>query len=451
MVDQPLVAGPSTITLPSRGKRSESLALEVVEDWRPSSPQSTSYASDRHVCQGLVDERDRDLEADLQLEVELTQGLGDLKSPVPGPSRLEVVEQPSPARTSAKGKGKMVERGTVERPRKTGKRAVPSQVSAVEDPQTRKPTVSFKAKATELARSTGRLLAPSKPLPPRNPTAISPSLSAGGPRSAPNIPPHPPSQAASTPHSPRPASRLFTPKGFSNHIQNLREKQTEDTLHRFHERYGGIIVEHARRDLTDLMLSMQSPETPKGTRPTQKRQRTAGGRRVSKAQAQAEEVKEICRSAKSYIVDMAAIKRREVPTIPEPQRPTPGITSSSAWPSFTGSGKTIPVIASREAPKRQPAVPPPVSQNQSTSLGGVPRGLKFARKQEPGLEPGELTRETVGRVTSSERDGHKPRFASASRDPNGLVVKDVSKRRREDLGRNLKGSSPRKKPRLGPS
>jgi hypothetical protein len=345
----------------------------------------------------------------------------------------------------------MVGRGTVERPRKTWKRAVPSQVSAVEDPQTRKPTVSFRAKATELARSTGRLLAPSKPLPPRNTTTVPPSLAAGGPRSAPNIPPHPPSQATSTPDSSRPIPRLFTPKGFSNHIQNLREKQTEDTLHRFHERYGGIIVEHARRDLTDLMLSMQSPETPKGTRPTQKRQRTTGERRVSKAQAQAEEVKKICRSAKSYIVDMAAIKRREVPTIPEPQRPTPGITSSSAWSSSTGSGKTDPVITSREAPKRRPAVPPPVSQNKYTPLGSVPRGLKFARKQKPGPEPGEITREAAGRVTSSERDGHGPRFASASRDPNGLVVKDVSKRRREDLGRNLEGSSPRKKPRLDPS
>jgi hypothetical protein len=451
MVDQPLVAGPSTITLPSRGKRSESPALEVVEDWRPSSPPSTSYTSDRRLHQELVDERDRYLETDFQLEVELTQGLGDPKSPVPGPSRLEVVEQPSPARTSAKGKGKMVERGTAERPLKIGKRAVPSQVSAVKDPQTRKPTVSFKAKATELARSTGRLLAPSKPLPPRHPTAITTSLSAGGPRSAPNNPPHPPSQATSTPDSSRPTPRLFTPKGFSNHIQNLREKQTEDTLHRFHKRYGGIIVEHARRDLTDLMLSIQSSETPKGTRPTQKRQRTTEGRRVSKAQAQAEEVKKICRSAKSYIVDMAAIKRREVPTIPEPQRPTPSITSSSAWPSSTGSGKTVPVIASGETLKRQPAVPSPVSQNPSTSLGSVPRGLKFARKQGPGPEPGELTRETVGRITSSKQDGHGPRFASASRDPNGLVVEGMSKRRREDLGRNLEGSSPRKKPRLDPS
>ena len=487
-VDRPLIAAQSGFTLPIRGKRSKFLTLEVVEDWQPSTPPSASHAGDPHtvlhedlehrLVQELVGEQDDSLEADLQLEVELAEGLANLDTLVPGPSRqprsrisnrkncvadassrtrlpahlkLEVVEQPSPARTSMKGRGKMTDREPSEWPRKIGEHANPPR--AFNDQPTRKPTVSFKKKATELARSTGRLLAPSKPLPPRK-AAVTPSSSTtGGPSSTLKVPPHPRTQFASTSDSLGPVPQLFTPKGFSGHVQDLRERRTETTLRQFNDRYGGIIVEHARRDLTDLMSGFTStglPETPKATQPAKRRQvrRTTDGERISGAQAQAEEVMKICRSAKSYIVDMAAFRRRELPTAPEPQHPAPTIALPSSWSSSIRPEKTTSEITSQRVSK-QPVVSSPIPQLPSTSLGSVPQGLKFTRKQRPAPEPGEIV-EPGGRIASSERGARGSRPVSASR-TNGLRVMDAPKRRREDLGREPEVSSPWKKPRLGHS
>lgn len=453
-VDKPLIAIPSEFTLPVRGKRSEFLTLEVVEDWQPLPLPSASHTDgpqtappedvDRPFTQELTSAEDDPLEADLQLERELAQGLADLKTPAPGPPRqlrsptpdvansaanaspsprppvhlkLEVVERPSPARTSVKGKGRMVDPQPVERLHKTGKRADPPRVSlAIEDPPTRKPTVSFKAKASELARSAGRLLTASKPHPSRNLAALPPFSTTGGPSYA----PHPRVQATSD--LPGPTPQLFTSKGFSHHVQNLREKTAGDTLRRFHERYGGETVGYTGRDLAGPIPAS------KGTQPTQRRQvqRTAGGKRISKAQAQAEEVTKICRSTKSYIVDVAAIKRRQVPTAP--------------------------VIASQRVSKTQSQAPLPIPQLPpqllSASLGSVPRGLKFTKKQKPAPEPGEITTETVG--NASDRDVREPRL-TASSGGNGPLMMGVSKRRRENSGMESEGSSPRKKPRLGRS
>ena len=452
-VDQPLIAAPSGFTLPARGKRSEFLTLEVIEDWQPTQEPTSA--------------QDDFLEADLQLERELAQGLADLNTPAPSPPRqlrshtpdvanvapspqppvhpkLEVIGQRSSARMSAKGKGKMVDTQPAERLHKTGKRADPPRVSlAIEDPPTRKPTVSFKAKASELARSAGRLLTASKPLPSRNIAAL-PSLSTtGGPSPTPNNPPHPCTQAISD--LPGPTPQLFTPKGFSHHSQKLRAKTAEDTLRRFHERYGGETMGRAGRELVG------ATSASKGTQPTQRRkaQGKAGGKRVSKAQAQAEEVTKICRSTKSYIVDMAAIRRRQASTLPGPQHPTTTTTPPSARPPCIRPEERVPVIAGQRVSKTQPQVPLPVSQLLSASFGSVPRGLKFTRKQKLAPEPGEITLETVGSV-SSERDVREPRFAAAS-GGNGPLTMGVSKRRREMSGRESEGSSPRKKPRLGRS
>ena len=434
-VDRPLIAAPSGFTLPTYGKRSEFLTLEVVEDWQAV----------------------QELEADLQLEAELAEGLADLNPPALGPScapgtenssmntspsprpsahlKLEVVEQPS-AEVGCK---------PVEPPHKSGKHATPPQV-----PSTCKPTVSFKEKVAELARSTGRLPPPSKPSPSHNPSAIPPFSATKGPPSTLNDSPDPLTQVTSTSDLSRPTPRLFTPKGFSGRVQNLRERQTKDNLRRFHERYEGVIVEHPRRDLVGLMsayTSMGSSDASKSTQPTQRRrvQKPADGKkRMSKAQAQAEEVMKICRSAKSYIVDMAAIKRRGVPTPPEPQHPTLAITSSSGRPASIRSGKTAPAIVGQQV------APLPIPQLPSTSLGGVPRGLKFTRKRKPAEEPGEVTTEAVGRVASSERDFRGPKLASVTRN-DGPLAADAPKRRREDLGRDPEVPSPRKKPRFGRS
>ena len=337
----------------------------------------------------------------------------------------------------------MADREPADRPYKIKKRARMSSVAG--DPPSHKPVVSFRKKATELARTTGRLLAPSKPLPPGNPAAIPPSSTTEGPPSASRNTPCSRAQAALDP--PRP--QLFRPEGFSGCVQNFRERRTEDNLQRFHERYGGVIVENARRDLVELTTthtSTGSSDASKGRQPTQKRrvQRTSGGKRMSKAQAQAEEVMKICRSAKSYIVDMAAFKRREVSTPPELQQPTPAITPSSAQPHSVRPEKTVPSIASQRVSSTRLATTSPVPQLPSTSLGGVPRGLKFTRRQRPAPEPGEIGTETVG------RDARKPGLASASRD-NGPLAADVSKRRREDAEKEPGCSSPRKKPRLGRS
>ena len=203
VVDRPLVAALSGFTLPTRGKRSEVLTLEVVEDWQPPSLPRTSHAvgpctaspedTDSTPVQELVDEQDSSLEADLQLELELAEGLADLNTPAPGPSRqprsctpdvanmvanaspsrppahntFEAAEQSPPARASAKGEEEIVGCKPTEQPHKTGKRVNPPQVSpATEDLPARKPVVSFKKKAAELARSTGRLLVSSESRPP---------------------------------------------------------------------------------------------------------------------------------------------------------------------------------------------------------------------------------------------------------------------------------------------
>jgi hypothetical protein len=91
------IAAPSGFTPPTRVKRSESLTLEVVEDWQPSSVTSTSRTDGPHTAlleskgrrprQEVTGEQDDSLEADLQLEAELAKGLADLDTPVPGPSR----------------------------------------------------------------------------------------------------------------------------------------------------------------------------------------------------------------------------------------------------------------------------------------------------------------------------------------------------------------------------
>jgi hypothetical protein len=344
---------------------------------------------------------------------------------------------------SVKGKGKAADQNPAERPHKPVKRADPPRVSSVtEAPPTRKPKVSFQEKAIELARSKGGFLASSKPSVPCDPVGNP----RGGPPSAPNNPPHPRTQAASD--SSNPLSAL---KGFSHHVQNLRERQTEDSRRRFHGRYGGAIVERAEQDPVDPMpasTSTQPLSASKGKQPTKKCrvQRSVGGKRISKAQAHAEEVAKICRSAKSYIVDMVAIKRREVPIPPTTLPP-------ACSPSIRLE-KTVPVATGGRISKTQPQVPSPIpqlpSQLLSTSLGSIPRGLKFTRKRKTAPEPGEIIAETAETVTPPHQGVHGPRLASASRD-NGPLTVDVSKRKRENPGRGPKGSSPRKKPRLGRS
>ena len=486
-MDRPLIAAPSGFTLPTRGKRSEVLTLEVVEDWQPSSLPSSSHTGDprkalpgdvdNYSIQGSADEQDDSLEADLQLELELAEGLADLDTPVPGPSRrvrsntpdvvgevanasppsqhpthptFKVAEQPPLAHASVKGKEGVVDC----EPHKTGKQASPPQVSPTTgDLPARKPVVSFKKKATELARATGKLLAPSKPLPSCNLATIPPLLTTTeDPSPAPSNPPHLRTQAASD--SSRSTSQLFRSRDFSNRVQNFREKQTEETSRRFSERYGGVIVEHARRDLVGLTAaytSTGSSERSKGRQPIKKRQvqETASGKRISKARAQAEEVKKICRSTKSYIVDMAAFKRRQVPTPPEPQRPTPTVSLPSTRPLSIRPEEATPATANQQVSKTRPAAPSLAPQPQSTSSGSIPRGLKFTKKPRPAPEPGEVT-ETAGRATVSERDVRGPRFASTSR-YDGPPAMNVSKRRREDAGREVERSSPRKKSRLSRS
>ena len=476
-LDRPLTAATSGFTLPTRGKRSEFLTLEVIEDWQPSSLPSASHIGDRQtallegtdcrLAQGPADEEDDSFDADLQLEAELAEGLADLNTPVPGPSqqprsctpnvadrvtnlspstrpplnlKLEVIEYPSPVRTSVEGKEKVVNQKPVERPHKLVKHAdTPRASSVIKEPPTRKPKVSFQEKAVELARSKGRLLVPSKSLVSPNPVANLPFSTTGGSSSAPKNPPHPRTQAASDlPNS------LFMPKSFSHHVQNLRERQTEASKRQSRGQHGGVITEHTGRDLADPVPA-STPDVSRGAQPAQKRhvQRTAGGKRISKAQAHAEEVMKICRSTKSYIVDMAAIKRRDASTLPT--------TSPTARPSSIRSDKTVPVAAGQRISRVQPQASLPIpqlpSQLLSTPLGCIPRGLKFTKRQKTAPEPGEITAETVEIVGSPYQGIQGSRLASANRD-NGPPTVDVSKRRRENSGREPEGSSPRKKPRL---
>ena len=464
--DLPLIAAPFGFTLPTRRKRFEFLTLEVIEDRQPSplpyascnDPRTTiPEDADPRLSRELAVKQDDSFEADLQLEAELAEGLANLDTPVPGPSRqqqsptpdvadsatsvfmsarppvhleFEVVKGPSPTRTSVKGKGKIVGKKPEEMPHNPIKRAnLPRVSSTIEGPPTRKSTISFKEKAAELARTTGRLFTPSKPLLPPIPTANPPLSLTGRTSSVPRRPPLPRVQAASG----SPTSQLFTSKGFSRRVQDFRNRQTEDNLRQFHERYGGIIVEHARRDLTNLMstnIPIGSSGAPRSTKPNQRRQMQRG-KRITRAQAQAEEVMKICRSTKSYIVDMAAFKSREAPTIPEPQHPT--ISSS-----LLSSIQPEKMVLSQEVSKARSPAP----------LGSIPRGLKFTREQKPVLDSREVATEAVGRVTSSDRETRGQIFVSANRD-NGSLTVDASKRRREKSERELEGSSPRKRPRLG--
>ena len=326
-----------------------------------------------------------------------------------------------------------------ERLHKPVKRPDPPRVSSViEGLPTCKPKVSFQEKAIELVRSKGRLLTPSKPPASRNPITNLPFSTTGGPSSA-SSNPHLRTQVASDSSNP-----LFMSKGFSHHVQNLRERQAEDSKRRLRERCGESAIGLAGRDLAGSVpgsTPARPLDTSKGTQLTQRRQvrRTSGGKRISKAQAHAE-VMEICRSAKSYIVDMAAIKRREAATLPEPNPPS---TSSSAHPSSIRSDKRV-SKAQPQAPLPIPQLPP---QLLSTSLGSVPRGLKFTRKQKAVPEPGEITMETAETVTSSHRGIHRPGPASASRE-NGPLKVDVSKRRWGNSERQPEESAPRKRPRL---
>ena len=451
VADRPLVAAPSGFTLPTLGKRSEFLTLEVVEDWQPTSLPPTSHTNDPHAplsedtggnpTRDLVGEQEESLDADLQLELELARGLADINTPIPDPSRQpthkpdavgnaakappptqlpvrleDAVEQPLPTRASVGGQGDVVD---------------PSV-------STHKPKVSFKEKAAELTR---RSLAPSKLLPPRN-SSINPPFSTGsGTPSVSNKPPHPGTQAIS--HSSKTTSKLFIPKGFSHHIQNLRKRQTEESKHQLHERYGGITAEHARRDLTSSMAiraSTRSPDASMGTQPTQRyrAQGNASGKRVTKAQAEAEDVVRICRSTKSYIVDVAAINRREPVKLPGPQNLTP--TTASSSPIQTE--KRIAAVLSQGGSKIRAPVHPPVpglpSQFLPTSFGGLPQGLKFTKKRKLDPELGEVT---------SKQETRGPRLSSSG-GQNSLLDMGVTKSKLEDSGREFCPSAPLKKPRL---
>ena len=443
-VDRPLIASSSGFTLPTLGERSKFLTLEVIEDWQPSyslsaSPTDVPRAApaDHRLTQASDGEQEDSQEAEIQLELELAQGLADLDTPVPGPSQqsqpptlgmsgavdtllptqapvhleLEVIEQPSPALTPTKGKGKMADRGVVEPPQRLRKT----------NAQTPKPTVSLKEKASELARSTGRLVAPSKLLSP--------------------------------PDSSKASLHLSPSKGFSRHAQTLHKRKKEVAQQQFDERYEGIITDHAGDDPRSLIgthTSTRSSVASKGKPPSRKRQvrRNAEGKRITKAQAQAEEITKICRSAKSYIVDMAAIKRRvEMPTIPEAQHPP---ATSSARPPTIRTEKVVSVGLSQPVSKKHP--PPPANQSPShhhpASPGNIPQGLRFKRMQKGVGKPGESIAGAFEGITQSKGVPRGQRHHSASSHPSPPII-DVPRKRREDPEVELHGSSPRKKPRFG--
>ena len=367
----------------------------------------------------LASEEDDSFEADLQLEAELEEALAESNTPLPSPSR----QQGSP----------------------TSKHADPLPVSLVtEDPRTRKPKVSFREKAAELARSKGGLITQPKPLTRRDPTY--------NPSSVPDSSLHPPTRAASNS-----SSSLFTSRAFSQHTQILRKRQTDDIAHRFRERYGGV-MEHPRRahaDLAPAPIPTQPLDTSKGDNPTKKRQvgKKAGGKRTTKAQVHAEEVLKICRSTKSYIVDIAAVKQRLASTRPTPQETTPP-TPSSTCSSDNRPGKTAPGVASQGTSKTQPPVRTPLPTPHlpprlpPTPLGSIPKGLKFTKKRKLPPEPGEIVMETVGKATLSDRGAPRPRLVSTGRD-DGPPMTEASKRRRVGPERVPDGSFSRKKPRFG--
>ena len=468
VADQPLVTAPSRFTLPSDEKRSELLTLEVIEDWQPSSLPSASHtddpraglreATDLRLAQEPAGEEDDSFEADLKLEAELEEALAELNTPpspprqqgspnpnattkaanAPSPTRLklEAIEERQHAHASTKGNGKSAVRRSTEHSYDTVKRVDPRPVSSVtEDPRTREPKGLSQGKSAEPARPKEGSITLPRPLPRRDHT--------GSPSSAPNSSLHPPTQAASNP-----SSLLFTSRSFSQHAQNLHKRKTEDTARRFRERYGGV-VEHPRRTDAGSVpapVPTQPLDPSRGAHPTNKRQvrKNAGGKRITKAQACAEEVLKICRSTKSYIVDMAAIRQRLAPTIPVPQGPTPS-TQSATRSSSDRLGKTIPAVAGQGTSRIQPPVQDPVpiprlpSQVPPTPLGSVPKGLRFTKKRKLPPEPGEIVIErAVGKATLSDLDTPRPRLVSTDRD-GGPSTTEMSKRRRVNPGRIPEG------------
>ena len=417
-------------------------------------------------------------EADLQLELELTQGLAELDTPALGPPRahtpdiasgivnsspsprrqthpkLEVVEWRSTIPTKVKGETAICD--VAEPSRKTENRVkLPPPSLATKDPPTHKPTISFKEKVTALVRSRGAPAIRPRLLPPRDSqvrTPSGPSAVEGAP--APNLSPHPQNQAARV--SSRATSQLFVPKSFSRNIQNLRERQAEESQQKFHERYGGIVVEPAGRDHTNLVatcVSTRPSDTSKGPRPTKKSQaqKDAGKKRITKARAQEEEVAKICGSTKSYIVDMEAFRRRRAePALPKAQHPLPTThATSTGSPSVQTKVPVAPALA-QQHPRTPTLVPSPASGQPPrpipASLGSIPPGIKFTRKRKPTPEPREAT-EMVGGALQYNREnyGRRQPFTIGTR--NGPFRGDIPKRRREDSERELGGPSPRKKRR----
>ena len=408
--------------------------------------------------------------------MEPVQGLVELDTPVLGPPRartpdvasgtvnssqsarcqthpkFEVVERRSTIPTKVKGDTANCD--VAEPSRKTWNPVnLPPPSLATEDPPTHKPTISFKEKVTALARSRGGPAIPPRLLPPRDSQVCTPSgPSAVGSASAPNLPPRPQNQPGRD--TSRATSRLFVPKSFSRNIQNLRERQAEESQQRFHERYGGIVVEPAGRDHTSLVVtcvSTRPSDTSKGPRPTKKSQaqKNAGKKRITKARAQEEEVAKICGSTKSYIVDMEAFRRRRAePALPKAQHPLPATRAASTGPPSVQT--KVPVALAQQHPRTPTLVPPPASGQPPrpipASLGSIPPGMKFTRKRKPSPEPREAT-EMVGGAFRYNREncGRRQPFAIGTR--NGPPKGDIPRRRREDSERELGGPSPRKKRR----
>ena len=337
--------------------------------------------------------------------------------------KLEVIEERPRAHISAKGNGKLAGCRSTEQPYDAVRRTDPLLVSsATDDSRTRKPKASSQGGSVEPARPKGGPITRPKPLAKHDPI--------GNPSSAPNSSLRPPTQAASNSSGP-----LFTSRTFPQHAQNLHKRKTEDAAPRFRGQYGGA-VEHPRQAHANLVpapIPTRPLNSSKGDNPTNKRQvrKNAGGKRITKAQAQAEEVLKICRSTKSYIVDVAAIRRRLAPTLPVPQDPTPLSTCSSD----NRSGKPAPGVASQGTSRTHPParIPLPTphlpSQIPPTPSGSIPKGLRFTKKRKLPPEPGEIVMETVGKATLSDRDASRPMVTSTGR-VCGPLITEASKRRR---------------------
>lgn len=405
-VDRPFVVTPSGSTLPILGNCSQFFTLEVLEGLQPPSFPSASHAngSQRPLyeeAEGLV-----------------VEGVAKGSTFTPPLAHLEeIVEQSSPTRASTEGKEETANHRIGELPRKVGSSL---------NPPTHKPRVSFKEKATELAKYTRGSLVPSKLLPPRDSAIERPSSTAGSGSSSSNKPPRRCTKGVSSPL--KATSKLFTSKGFSHHVQNLRKRQAEERRQQCRERYSRTTDEDAERDLTGPMTSFISTQPPDASKPSRKcrARRDTNRKRVTKAQVEVEAVANICRLTKSYVVDVAAVKQRLTQAPQESHHSPPTATSIASPSSSIRTEEMIPAILSRrEAPAPLPTPELP-SQLLSTSLRGVPQGLKFTRKRKLTPEPGEAS------------SGH-----------GGPLAKDKLKGRLEDSGRELDPSAPRKKPRLG--